>query len=248
MRRFDGRCAVVTGAAGGIGLAIARGLAREGAAVTCVDVKEPSDDNPSVCSYIRADVGDPEVPVRAVEAAAGGNGLDYLVNAAGVAWFGVDRSVIETADDVWSRVLEINLTAPMRFARAAAPAMRRRGGGAMVHIASIAGLRGMDDPMDAYQVSKAGLISLSRALAVRLAPENIRSNTICPGAIETPMLEDIYAQDPTRRDRMVDKTPLARMGRPEDVAATCLHLLSDDAGFVTGTDVVVDGGWLAVTP
>ena len=117
----------------------------------------------------------------------------------------------------------------------------------MVHIASIAGLRGMDDPMDAYQVSKAGLISLSRALAVLLAPERIRSNTVCPGAIETPMLAGIYAEDPSRRQRMIDKTPLARIGRPEEVAATCLHLLSDEAGFVTGTDIVVDGGWRAIS-
>jgi NAD(P)-dependent dehydrogenase (short-subunit alcohol dehydrogenase family) len=102
--------------------------------------------------------------------------------------------------------------------------------------------------MDAYQVSKAGLISLSRALAVQLAGENIRSNTICPGAIETPMLAGIYEEDPGRRERMAAKTPIRRLGRPEEIAATCLHLLSDEAGFVTGTDAVVDGGWLAVLP
>jgi NAD(P)-dependent dehydrogenase (short-subunit alcohol dehydrogenase family) len=248
LMRFEGRRAIVTGAAGGIGGAIARGLAAEGAAVTCVDLKRPPADDTPGCTHIQADVCGPDVPAKAVEAAAGGDGLDYLVNAAGVAWFGVDGSVIDTPDDVWDRVLETNLTAPMRFARAAVPAMNRPGGGAMVHVASIAGLRGMDDPLDAYQVSKAGLISLSRALAVRLAPEGIRSNTVCPGAVETPMLAGIYEEDPSRRERMIAKTPLARVGRPEDVAAACLHLLSDDASFVTGTDVVVDGGWLAVMP
>lgn len=246
-QRFEGRGALVTGAAGGIGLAIAKGLAAEGAMVTAVDIAQEPPKGPQGWRFIQADVSDPDTPGRAVDAAAR-DGLDFLVNAAGVAWFGVDRSILETPDTVWQQVLDINLTAPMRFARAAVPAMRTRGGGAMVHIASIAGLRGMDDPMDAYQVAKAGLISLSRALAVQLASENIRSNTICPGAIETPMLADIYEEDPGRRERMAAKTPIRRLGRPEDVAATCLHLLSDAAGFVTGTDAVVDGGWLAVTP
>ena len=116
----------------------------------------------------------------------------------------------------------------------------------MVHIASAAGLRGMDEPMDAYQVSKAGVISLSRGLAVHLAPEGIRSNTICPGAIETPMVAEIYAEDPDRRVRMADRTPLRRLGQPRDIASACLHLLSDEASFVTGIDYVADGGWLSV--
>jgi NAD(P)-dependent dehydrogenase (short-subunit alcohol dehydrogenase family) len=245
--RFERRGALVTGAASGIGLSIARALSAEGAAVTGVDIKHEPADGPPGWQFIQADVSDPATPGRAVEAAAR-DGLDYLVNAAGVAWFGVDTSILDTPERVWQQVLDINLIAPMRFARAAVPAMRSRGGGAMVHVASVAGLRGMDDPMDAYQVAKAGLISLSRALAVQLAPENIRSNTICPGAIETPMLAGIYEQDPSRRERMAAKTPIRRLGRPEDIAATCLHLLSDGAGFVTGTDAVVDGGWLAVMP
>jgi NAD(P)-dependent dehydrogenase (short-subunit alcohol dehydrogenase family) len=245
-KRFEGRRALVTGAAGGIGLAVACGLAAEGAAVTGVDVKQEPPDGPPGWQFIQADVSDPATPHRAVEAAH--EGLDYLVNAAGVAWFGVDTSILETPERVWQRVLDVNLTAPMRFARAVVPAMRTRGGGAMVHVASVAGLRGMDDPMDAYQVAKAGLISLSRALAVQLARENIRSNTVCPGAIETPMLAGIYNEDPGRRERMAAKTPIPRLGRPDEVAATCLHLLSDAAGFVTGTDAVVDGGWLAVMP
>jgi NAD(P)-dependent dehydrogenase (short-subunit alcohol dehydrogenase family) len=102
--------------------------------------------------------------------------------------------------------------------------------------------------MDAYQVSKAALISLSRGLAMALAGDGIRSNTVCPGAIETPMLAGIYAADPARRERMRARVPLRRIGRPRDVADACLYLLSDEASYVTGTDLVVDGGWLGVLP
>lgn len=238
----------MTGAGGGIGLAVATALGEEGAAVTGVDLKPRPAELPAACEYLVGDVSDPETAPEAVGRASRDGGLDFLVNAAGVAWFGRDASLLETPDELWERVLAINLTAAMRFARAAVPAMRRAGGGAMVHVASVAGLRGMDEPMDAYQVSKAGLISLSRSLAVQLGEDGIRSNAICPGAIETPMLAGIYDADPSRRDRMVARTPLRRMGTPQDVAGACLHLLSEQGSFVTGTELVVDGGWLALMP
>ncbi len=96
--------------------------------------------------------------------------------------------------------------------------------------------------------SKAGLISLSRGLAMQLAERGIRSNTICPGAIETPMVASIYDAEPARRERMVERTPLRRMGAPADVVEACLYLLSDQSSFVTGADLVVDGGWLSILP
>lgn len=244
--RFEGKTAVVTGAGGGVGEEIAATLLDEGASVVAVDLKPRPERLGTGCEYLEADVTEVGLAERAVELAARDGALDLLVNAAGVGWFGRDRSCVDTPDEIWNRVLEINLNAPMRFARAAVPAMRRAGGGAMVHIASLAGLRGMDEPMDAYQVSKAGLISLSRGLAVHLAPEGIRSNTVCPGAIETPMVAEIYAEDPDRRQRMADRTPLRRLGQPADIAAAALHLLSAEASFVTGTDYVADGGWAAV--
>lgn len=243
---FESKSAVVTGAGGGMGLAIALALSERGAAVTGVDLKERPAELPAGCEFVQADITADGVPEHAVERAAVDGKLDFLVNAAGVGWFGKDKGTADITDEIWNLVLAINLTAPMRFSRAAIPAMRRAGGGAMVHIASLAGLRGMDEPMDAYQVSKAGLISLSRGLAVNLGPAGIRSNTICPGAIETPMVAQIYDGNPERRERMAEKTPIRRIGTPEDIAASCLHLLSDDASFTTGTDVVVDGGWLAV--
>jgi NAD(P)-dependent dehydrogenase (short-subunit alcohol dehydrogenase family) len=247
--RFAGRSAIVTGAGGGAGLAIAEALHDEGCRVVGVDLKDPPATYPADSCYLRGDVTDPGLPETAVERAIKAfGGLDHLVNAAGVAWFGTDASVADISDEIWERVLAVNLTAPMRFARAAVPALRAGSGRAMVHIASVAGLRATDEPMDAYQVSKAALISLSRALALNLAADGIRSNTVCPGAIDTPMLAGIYAADPARRDRMRERVPLRRMGRPEDVARACLYLLSDEASYVTGTDLVVDGGWLTVLP
>jgi NAD(P)-dependent dehydrogenase (short-subunit alcohol dehydrogenase family) len=246
--RFENRSAIVTGAGGGCGLEIARRLANEGAEVVATDLKERPRELPDRCVFIQADVTDAALPDRAVAYARRDHGgLDYLVNAAGVAWFGRDRSAVDIDDETWNRVLEINLTAAMRFARASAQPLRERKG-AMVHIASIAGLRGMDEPMDAYQVSKAGLISLSRGLAMALAADGVRSNTICPGTIETPMVTDIYREDPQRRERMIARTPLRRLGTPADVAEACLYLLSDAASFVTGSDFVIDGGWLSILP
>lgn len=246
--QFAGKVAIVTGAGGGSGLEIARRLSEEGGAVIAIDLKERPDELPEPCVFLQADVTDAELPELAVAQARDRyGGLDYLVNAAGVAWFGRDGSVVDIEDAVWNRILEINLTAAMRFARASAPALRERRG-AMVHVASVAGLRGMDEPLDAYQVSKAGLVSLSRGLAMALAADGVRSNTICPGAIDTPMVASLYDEDPQRRDRMAARTPLGRLGTPTDVADACLYLLSDAASFITATDLTVDGGWLAILP
>jgi NAD(P)-dependent dehydrogenase (short-subunit alcohol dehydrogenase family) len=245
---FKDRVAFVTGAGGGMGSRIAADLTRAGARVFAVDVKDPPELSPGgpAGDYTRwrFDVTEEAQVADALsEVFAACDRLDYVVNGAGVGWFDRDGSVASIDRDVWERVMDVNLTAAMLVCRHALPLVGRSGGGAFVHLASVAGLRVSDDPMDAYQVSKAGLISLSRALALQYGPQGIRSNTICPGAILTPMIQPLYDEDPARAVRMANRTPLRRLGTVADVSSACQFLLSEEAAFITGTDLVVDGGW-----
>jgi NAD(P)-dependent dehydrogenase (short-subunit alcohol dehydrogenase family) len=245
---FGDRVAFVTGAGGGMGYRIAADLGRAGARVFAVDVKEPPAPGPDgpdrSLTYWQFDVTDEDRVAGALgDVAATCGRLDFVVNAAGIGWFDRDGSVASIDRGVWQRVLDVNLTAAMLVCRHALPLVRRSGGGAFVHLASVAGLRTADDPMDAYQVSKAGLISLSRAVALQYGPAGIRSNTICPGAILTPMIQPLYDEDPARAERMASRTPLRRLGTVADISSACQFLLSDEAAFITGTDLVVDGGW-----
>ncbi|MET8824287.1 SDR family oxidoreductase [Streptomyces sp. NPDC004610] len=243
MTPMEGRTALVTGAGGGIGLAIAKRLSERGVRVVAVDLKERPAELPEPVHFLVADVSRSETAGDAVGLAMEVTGrLDYLVNAAGVAWFDRDGSVADLSLDVWHRMIDINLNGPMLFARAALSVMRSQRSGSMVHMASLAGLRTSDGPGDAYQVSKAALISLSRGIAMNHAAEGIRSNTICPGAVLSPMISDIYEADPSRRTAMEQRAPLGRLGLPTDIAQAACYLLSDDASFVTGIDLVVDGG------
>ena len=253
---FAGKACVMTGAGGGMGLTIACMLRAEGCAVTAID---PKSEPPEFASaegaagrYVQGDATDEELVARTVAEAFDASGrLDYLVNAAGVGWYDRDGSIAEMEMAIWHRVMEINLTASALMARHAVPFLRRTGaGGSMVHIASVVGLRNMENilengPIDAYQASKAGLTALSRSLSMQLGTEGIRSNTICPGAVLTPMTAPTYEADPSRADAMIARTPLGRLGMPEDIAHACLFLLSDKASFITGIDLVVDGGIMA---
>ena len=236
--------AFVTGAGGGMGTRISTDLAGAGAQVFAVDIKQPPEPPPGGYTYWQLDVSDEGAVAWALgEAFRTGGRLDYVVNGAGVGWFDRDGPVATIDRGVWEQVIDINLTAAMLVCRHALPLAVRTGGGAFVHLASVAGLRTADDPMDAYQVSKAGLISLSKAIALQYGPAGIRSNTICPGAILTPMIQPLYDADPARAQRMAGRTPLRHLGTPADISSACAYLLSDEASFVTGIDLVVDGGW-----
>jgi len=238
------RTALVTGAAGGIGLATVHRLVKDGVRVVATDVKERVDDLPSGVEYVAFDLLAGE-RFDDLFASFSDGGLDYLVNAAGVAFFDRDGSTLDIDESIWDTTLGINLHGLRKVIRAAIPHLRRGQGRSIVNVASTAGVRGMDSPLDAYQVSKAAVVSLTHALALQLGPEGIRANTVCPGAILTPMIDYLYERAPERRTDMENRTPLRRLGLPEDIAAAIAFLLSDEASFITAVDLVVDGGWTA---
>jgi 3-oxoacyl-[acyl-carrier protein] reductase len=245
---FAGKTAVVTGAAGGMGLAVALGLLAEGAQVALIDMKPaPPDIAPfgPRALFLQGDASDDAFVAGAMaQAFALGQRLDYLVNAAGVLWFGRDRSLADMDLEIWDRVFDINLKGAMLAARHAVPLMRARGGGAMVHISTVQCLRGDDHPQDAYQASKAGLIAMSKSIAIQFAADNIRSNALLPGPTQSPM-QDRWLKDPARKQATARAVPLGRVGTPEDMANAVLFLLSDKASYITGTELIVDGGLMA---
>ena len=241
---FAGKTALVTGAAGGMGLEVSRRLCAEAVRVHGVDMRAPDPrEIPLNAVFEAGDAGDETlmsaVAARAVEETGR---LDYLVNAAGVLWFDRDTSLATIDPEVWNEVLRINLTAAMIAARVALPHMRR--GGAMVHVSSTQCYRGDDRPQDAYQASKAGLLALSKSIAIQFAADGIRSNVVVPGPTRSPM-QRRWDEDPARERATAASIPLGRVGTTGDLVEAILFLLSDRAGWITGTELIVDGGLLA---
>jgi len=245
---FKGNSAIVCGAGGGIGLNIAIDLLDREVNVSMVDLKpQPDSLNEGIgrAQYFQGDVTDETFVKDFTHQTVSKFGrLDYLVNAAGVLWFGQDKSVVNIDIDTWDRVMDINLKSFALTSRYAIPAILESGGGALVHIASIDALRGDAQPQDAYGASKAGVIRLSKSLAIQFAKDGIRSNTILPGPILSPM-QSRWEKDPAAFNAVEQHVPLGRVGQTQDIANACLFLLSDEASFITGTELVVDGGCLA---
>jgi 3-oxoacyl-[acyl-carrier protein] reductase len=244
---FQGRTALVAGAGGGIGLNIAQDLIGAGANVVLADMKPAPDgipEGPGGHRYCAGDLTD-ESFVREVVATAvqGFGGLDYLVNTVGVLWFDRDKSCLDPDMDmdVWDQVFRINVKSMALTARYAVPEMRKAGGGAMVHFSSIDATMGDSKPQDAYGASKAAVIRLSKSLAVQCAADGIRSNTILPAGTASPMQER-WERDPAALERLAQAIPLGRVGRTQDMSDACMFLLSDKSSFITGTELVVDGG------
>jgi 3-oxoacyl-[acyl-carrier protein] reductase len=243
---FRGRNAVVTGAGGGMGEAIAMALAKSGAKVTAIDMKPcPASlqSQAALVSYAQGDLRDQDfVEAIIAEAHSRAGRLDYLANVAGVLWFGRDKSLLDMDLSVWDEVMDINLKSMVLTSRAAAPWMRKSGGGAMVHVSTIQWMRGDSQPQDAYQASKAAVCAVSRSLAMQLAGDGIRSNSICPGPTLTPLQARWNTEE--IRSRVADYVPLKRIGTAEDMANATLFLLSDAASFITGVELPIDGGLL----
>jgi 3alpha(or 20beta)-hydroxysteroid dehydrogenase len=238
---LKGKIAIVTGAAGGMGVAHVRALAEAGAAVVAVDIDATG--ATAVAEQVgrdtiaaRLDVTNPSSWAAVVTLAEERFGpVTTLVNNAGVLARG---SVTELDPADWERVLAVNLTGCYLGMRAAIPSMLRAGGGSIVSIASVSGIAG-GLRYAAYNASKGGLITLTKGVALDYAEHGIRANTICPGSVETPM------NAMTPKSFVLDATPLGRRGHPDEIAACVVFLASEASSYITGHDLVADGGYLA---
>jgi len=243
--RLEGKVAVVTGAGSGIGLATVRRLAADGAKVVCVDVDDASGEaaaNEIDGLYVRADVTD-EAAVGAMFAAAvdAYGGIDISFHNAGISPTN-DDSILDTPLDVWQRVQDVNLTSVYLCCRQVIPHMLERGGGSIINTASFVAIMGAATSQISYTASKGGVLSMSRELGVQFARQGIRVNALCPGPVNTPMLQELFAKDPERAARRLVHIPMGRFAEATEIAAAVAFLASDDSSFVTASTFLVDGG------
>ncbi len=241
MFRLDGKAALVTGASGGIGAAIARTLHAQGATIVLSGTRRDALDGLAgelgerahVCPADLSDAAAPDALVAAAEQATGP--LAILVNNAGLTR---DMLALRMRDEDWQGVLEIDLSAPFRLARAVLRGMLRRRAGRIINISSIVGATGNAGQAN-YAAAKAGLVGMSKALAQEVASRGVTVNVVAPGFIETPMTD---ALGEAQRGKLAGAIPLGRLGQPADVAAAVAYLAADEAGWVTGATLHVNGG------
>jgi 2-keto-3-deoxy-L-fuconate dehydrogenase len=248
MARLAGRTALVTAAGQGIGRATALAFAREGAHVLATDVDQAKlaglaaelGDAPGRIAGERLDVTDDGA---AAELVARHGGFDVLFNCAGWVPHG---SVLETDPATWARAFDLNVTSMFRTIRACLPAMLARGRGSILNMASVASSVKGVKARCAYGTTKAAVIGLTKSVAADYVERGVRCNAICPGTVETPSLGERIAAlgDPvTARAAFVARQPIGRLGKPEEIAALCVHLASDESAYTTGAIHVIDGGW-----
>ena len=250
--RLEGKTAIVTGGASGIGEATSRLFVDQGARVVVADIDDDKGNaleadlnkNGEVAMYRKLDVTQESRWIEVVgETMAKWGRLDVVVNNAGMSGVKGRATVEDTIVDNWDTVFAVNSTAVMLGTKTAIPAMRKNGGGSVVNVSSIFGIVGSPAGA-AYHASKGAARTFSKAAAVQYAPDNIRVNSVHPGFTDTPMTLDIHSQKEIRDARLA-MTPMGRLGLPIDIAYGILYLASDEAGWVTGTELIIDGGEIA---
>ena len=242
---YKGKSAVITGASGGMGLEISKKLSQNNISVLMLDLQSPSKDflnKNKNCQFKKVDVTNFNKMKSHIDTFyKKHSSIDYLVNTTGVLWFNKDVSAVDINSKIWDKVFEINLKSMMYLSKIIVPKMKKNKFGSMVHISSIDALTGDDKPQDAYGASKAAMIRLSKSFAIQFASNNIRSNIILPGAIETGM-QKRWKKKPSSKKNLEKAIPLKRVGKPTDISNSIMFLLSEQASYITGTGIVVDGG------
>jgi NAD(P)-dependent dehydrogenase (short-subunit alcohol dehydrogenase family) len=255
MGRLDGKVCVITGAGGGMGREAATLFTAEGARVCAADVNAPAaEETVAVCSgdafAVAVDVADEEQVAAMMRATADRfGGIDVLYNNAGISPDD-DASILDTSIEAWQRVQDVNTKGVFLCCKHGIRYLLRRGGGSIVNVASFVALVGAATSQISYTASKGAVLALSRELAVQFARDGIRVNALCPGPVETPLLLNIFGDDPAALERRRVHWPTGRLAKPREIVNAALFLASDESSYVTGSTFVVDGGLAAayVTP
>lgn len=248
--RLADKVTIITGAGGGMGRVAARMFATEGAKVVVAEFGEEAGretvdlvkGDGGEATFVRADVSkESDAKLMIDHAIATYGRVDCLYNNAGI-MPEADHSVTDTPVEVWDRVMAVNVRGVFLGCRYAIPAMDAAGGGSIINIASFVALVGCSVPQDAYTASKGAVISLTRSLAVQFGPKGIRTNAICPGPVETPLLMDWLVKDEEAKGIRLARNPTGRFGKPEEIVSLAVYLASDESRWTNGASLVVDGG------
>jgi NAD(P)-dependent dehydrogenase (short-subunit alcohol dehydrogenase family) len=248
--RLDGKVALITGAGSGMGRIAAQMFAAEGARVVVAEFAEAAGmetaglvtDADGDATFVQADVSREDDARRMVEEAVARYGrVDVLYNNAGI-MPEADHSVIDTDVAVWDQVMAVNLRGVFLGCKYAIPQMLDQGSGSVINISSFVALLGCSVPQDAYTASKGAVLSLTRSLAVQFGGRGVRSNAICPGPIETPLLMDWLLKDEAAKQLRLNRNPTGRFGKPEEIVNVAIYLASDESRWTNGAHFVIDGG------
>jgi NAD(P)-dependent dehydrogenase (short-subunit alcohol dehydrogenase family) len=238
MGRLEGKVAVITGAAGGIGAATVEAFQREGAKVVGVDLVEGAPGDLALAVDVTEEFAVQQMYAQVAEEFGR---IDILFNNAGISPDD-DTSVLETTLEAWQRVQDVNLKSVFLCCKHGIPHLLNSGGGSVINTASFVAKMGAATSQISYTASKGGVLALSRELGVQFARNNVRVNALCPGPVDTPLLQELYAHDPEAAARRMVHVPMGRFARAREIANAVLFLASDDSSFITATDFLVDGG------